>query len=374
MRLAPRLPWRTPALTMSVVVPVYNVEPYLAAALDSILAQPLRGRLRDLEVVVVDDGSADASFEIAERYAATHPQVRVIRQENSGVSIARNRGIELCTGELLTFVDPDDVLPEDAWGPMLRTLEQTGSDFVVGKAERLEGQRRSVTPLMQRNHEERRLGVSIHEVPLMLADVFVWNKIFRREFWDAAGITFPPRTRYQDQPAMTHAFLAAKAFDVIPEVVYEWRMRADQSSATQVRRQLSNVTERMDTKRSTVALVEEEGSVALSRVLLTEVLPVDMWEHFRSAVVSGSDYRRVLREGLLDLWNEATVPFEQTHIPAQQRLMGWFVARDRWDDLASLLEWIDTHRPLPVVDGTLDHPWRGEPGLPVLPVSPAARL
>lgn len=362
--MSPRWWRRTPVL--SVVVPVYNVAEYVEASLASVLRQPLA----DIEVVAVDDGSTDGSAEIVERIAAVDDRVRLIRQPNSGVSIARNTALEVCTGEYLTFVDPDDELPADAWSVMLRTLKRTRSDFVVGSAERIEGegeaQRRFITPLMARNHREERLGIRIEDQPLMLADVFVWNKIFRRDFWVQHRINFPERTRYQDQVALTEAFLAARRFDVLTEVVYDWRVRGDLSSATQKRAQLSNLRERMTTKRMTLDLVRAHGSAEVTHVLLREVLPIDMWEHFRAAVSPAveqpEEYWRVLRDGLRELW--ADLPFHRTAIPVGQRLMGWLVAHDRRDDLAALIAQIDSPGGVPVEGGEYLHPWRGEPGLP----------
>ena len=343
------------------VVPVYNVAPWLQGCLDSILGQPVD----DVQVVIVDDGSTDGSDEIAARYAARHPNVEYFRQPNSGVSIARNNAIQRCNGLYLTFVDPDDVLPPDAWSTMLRTLRRTGSDFVVGCAERLDGERRFITPLMERNHRVERLGIRIEDQPLMLADVFVWNKVFRRSFWDATGIRFPERTRYQDQPALTHAFLAAEAFDVITEVVYDWAVRPTMTSATQRRRDLDNLHERVDTKRMTLDLVRAHGHDEVTRVLLVEILPIDMWEHFRAVPGADEEYWTVLREAVLEFWGPHSVPFEETAVPVQQRLMGWLVAQDRREDLIQLIAYLDgcVGGP-PIVDGELRHPWYGDPSLP----------
>lgn len=92
--------------TISCVVPVFNGERYLAAALDSVLAQT---RPPD-EIVIVDDGSSDGSPEIVRRYG---DRVRYVRQNNRGAASARNRGVELCGGELLAFIDQDDLwLPQ----------------------------------------------------------------------------------------------------------------------------------------------------------------------------------------------------------------------------------------------------------------------
>ena len=94
---------------VSVIVPVYNCEGFLTEGLESIVAQsaPLA------EVIIVDDGSTDDSASVAERFAAEHPIVRVLRRENGGPAMARNDGIEAATSEFLTFHDADDLMLED---------------------------------------------------------------------------------------------------------------------------------------------------------------------------------------------------------------------------------------------------------------------
>lgn len=328
---------------LSVVVPIHNVAAWLPECLDSILRQPVG----DLEIVLVDDASTDGSTAIAERYAAAYGHIRLIElPERSGVSTARNVGVGHCAAPYLTFVDSDDALPADAWSRMLRTLRRTGSDFVVGKAARVSDTEWFVPPLMQRNHEVERLRCTIEEAPLMLADVFVWNKIFRRDFWDRAGIVFPERTRYQDQPALTRAFLAAERFDVLTDVVYEWRMRHDLTSATQRRAELSNLEERRQTKLMTLEMVRRHGSQRLLDVLVREVLPIDMWEHYRAAVAGPSHtwddaYWTLLRAMQTAIWNDATVPFEQTTIVPRQRAMGAVVEADRRHQLRAIIDEID---------------------------------
>lgn len=332
---------------LSVVVPIHDVAAWLPACIDSILRQPVR----DLEIVLVDDASSDGSTAIAERYAAAHDRVRLVRiEERSGVSIARNVGVTHCTAPFLTFVDSDDELPVDAWTRMLRTLRRTGSDFIVGKAARVSETEWFVPPLMARNHAAPRLRTTLDEVPLMLADVFVWNKIFRRDFWDRAGITFPERTRYQDQPALTRAFLAAGRFDVVTDVVYEWRIRHDQTSATQRRGELSNLEERRRTKLMTLDLVREHGSSAVLDVLVREILPIDMWEHYRAAVAGPPEswddaYWATLRSMQSAIWNDATMSFAETTVVERQRAMGALVEADRRSELRALIDEIDAGVP-----------------------------
>jgi len=349
-----------------VVVPVYDVAPYVVRSLDSILGQ----RGVDLEVVVVDDGSTDGSGDLVAAYAEKHPEVVLIRQENAGVSAARNTAVERCTGDLVTFVDPDDFLPPRAWEPMLRSLARTGSDFAVGMMERVEESgRRTRPPLLHRNHAEQRLAVDIDAVPLMVADVFPCNKIFRLDFWRAAGLSFPLGVRYEDQVFATDAFLAAERFDVLTEVVYDWYVRGSSSSATHRRGRLDNLDDRIRTKHMTLERIVAHGNDVLTRTAYREVLPIDMWEHFRAAVAEDTEepdrYWELLREGMASIWNDATVPFADVSLPVGQRLMGWLVLQDRRADLARLIAQIDGPG-VPVDGGRYLHPWVDEPDLPAV--------
>src|SRR3712207_5376754 len=116
---------------LSVVVPIYNVAPYLDECLTSIAEQTHR----DLEVVMVDDGSTDDSGAIAAAFAARDSRFRLVTQENRGLSAARNNGLGHITGDFLQFVDSDDVLPSYAMELLLSTVEQTGSDFATRSEE-----------------------------------------------------------------------------------------------------------------------------------------------------------------------------------------------------------------------------------------------
>ena len=91
---------------LSIVVPVYNVAPYLERSIQSILGQTYR----NLEIILVDDGSTDGSGEICEKYARMDPRVKLITQENRGASAARRNGIRLASGTYMGFIDPDDYI------------------------------------------------------------------------------------------------------------------------------------------------------------------------------------------------------------------------------------------------------------------------
>ena len=326
---------------LSVVVPAYNVEQYLAECLASVLAQSYA----DLEVVVVVDGATDRTYEIARDYAKADRRVRVQRQANAGLGAARNAGIRAARGAHLAFLDSDDVVPPDAYALMMDTIRRTGSDMVVGTLERDAGHRQFTMRLMRQNHRTRREAVTLDEMPLMLADVFAVNKVFRRGFWDDAGLAFPEGLRYEDQPTLTAAFLAARQFDVIPETVYLWRVRTDQSSITQRRHEVADLEDRVESKRMSTALVRRSPKAAqLLDSWYRDILPVDMWEYFRSVPGASEDYWSALVDAVREFWSEQTAPFEHTRVPAQQRFMGWLVAQGRRAELEQLIAFIDERR------------------------------
>src|SRR6185312_3721403 len=114
--------------TLSIVVPVYNVAPWLDECLNSLRSQSFT----DLEIVVVNDGSTDSSAAIARRHAQADPRVRVHDFANGGLGRARNRGLELCRGSYVLFTDSDDRVPSGAIAAMMAQLHETGSNLVTG--------------------------------------------------------------------------------------------------------------------------------------------------------------------------------------------------------------------------------------------------
>lgn len=112
---------------VSVIVPVYNVEAYLTECVESILNQSLK----DLELILIDDGSPDSCGKICDEYSAKDSRVRVIHQENHGVSYARNAGLNIATGDYIGFVDPDDYIAPDMFETMLSAAEENDCNIAI---------------------------------------------------------------------------------------------------------------------------------------------------------------------------------------------------------------------------------------------------
>ena len=112
---------------VSIIVPVYNVEQYIRRCIDSILNQSYK----NIELIIVDDGSTDSSPQIIKEYI---DKAIIVTQRNKGLAAARNTGLSHATGDFLCFVDSDDYLLNDAIMSMLNTIQQTNADFVCGLA------------------------------------------------------------------------------------------------------------------------------------------------------------------------------------------------------------------------------------------------
>ena len=113
---------------ISVIIPVYNTEGFVARVIESVMAQTFA----DFELILIDDGSKDASGEICDRFAAKHSdKIRVAHTENHGVSSARNCGIDMATGEWITFIDSDDYVLPQYLQNLYSNAEKYNSDFVM---------------------------------------------------------------------------------------------------------------------------------------------------------------------------------------------------------------------------------------------------
>jgi glycosyltransferase involved in cell wall biosynthesis len=369
MRIWRRLGGRTGLPSLGVVVPAYQVEDYLAPCLDSVLAQTHR----DLDVVVVDDGATDRTGEIADGYARRESRVRVVHTANHGLGAARNEGIRHIHAEYVAFVDSDDVVPATAYAGLVGRLAETGSDFVSASFVRWEADGLHEPPWMRRLHREERQGITAEDHPELLGDVFAWDKVFRRSFWERAGLSWPEGIRYEDQPCTTEAFLRGR-FDVVPDISYHWRIRGDGSSITQQRASVTDLLDRLETKRMALASVRAEASTAVAGVFVDRVLAGDMWRYFTEIPGAPDEWWELLVAGVRELWGERSLV--HSGLTPAHRLIGWLVEQDRRADAAALATWLADHpgQGLPRAAGPGGRPRLGlpVPGIDPASVDPAA--
>lgn len=184
---------------VSIVIPVYGVEPYLRRCLDSIVAQTY-GRL---EIICVDDASPDGSAMILAEYARRDPRIRVIRREtNGGLSAARNTGLRVASGKYVEFVDSDDWLDRDYVEKMAEAIESAGTEIAYNDSVCGEGWpcRRDLLFLIPTSGlgQDLKILSPVDALNAFKDKSMVWKQIYRREFLEKAGLEFPEGWVYED--------------------------------------------------------------------------------------------------------------------------------------------------------------------------------
>jgi len=321
---------------ISVVVPFYNNADVLNDCLASIAAQTFTG----LEVIMVDDGSTDGGAEIARKWAAADPRFGLIQAPNGGPGRARNLGVERATGEYLAFVDGDDMLPPHAYETLLHTLESSGSDFVSGAVQRIGTGGVRPSALHERAIKGRKTGTHVTRSPELLYDISVWNKLFRKSFWDAHALRYPEGMVWEDLQLMTRAHVLARAVDVIGDNTYYWRERAaGEFSITQNRADIGNLRDRITALLAIDAFLREHAPAATARAHRRKALVNDLWLYVR-------DLGRVSDEYLAEFFGLAnsylaTVPRRVWRsLPATHKL-AYYLTRRRLDrPLLGYLGWL----------------------------------
>lgn len=177
----------------SVIVPVYNVKEYLKKCVDSILAQTER----DLEVLLIDDGSTDGSGELCEALAKEDSRVRVIHQENKGLGGARNTGIQAAKGEWLLLVDSDDWIEPETLEKCLEAGERENADMVMFAMRSVDENGNTLRTVTETVPKDRGLLLKDHK-DLLLTAPSAANKLYRRELFSRTGAEYPPRVWYED--------------------------------------------------------------------------------------------------------------------------------------------------------------------------------
>ena len=183
----------TPQPLVSIIVPVYNVEPWLRRCVDSLLQQTYT----QIEVILVNDGSTDRGAEICAEYQQQDARVRFIDQANAGVSVARNRGLAAATGEFVLFVDSDDYL-DDRLDALMARADVRRADLTIYGVVQLLGNGQSVThtpPLFSGDFAEIRDDVISYHNEGMTVNSSC-NKLFRREILREHHLEFPPGVRF----------------------------------------------------------------------------------------------------------------------------------------------------------------------------------
>ena len=327
---------------LSVVMPVYNVATYLPETLDSVLSQSFT----ELEVIAVDDGSTDACPQILEDYASRDYRVRVLRQGNAGQGAARNLGVERARGELLTFLDSDDVLPRDAYAAMVAGLRASGSDFSVGNLRRLRHGSLQRIIWSRTVHPQDRIATTIDEFPAAVQDIIACNRMFRTAFWREQVGGFRAGIAYEDHVPMLTAYVRARTFDVLQQVTYHWRIREDLTSTGQQKARIANLRDRIEVMEEARALLQDEASDGVYAAWVGRALEVDFPPFLPFALTGDEHYRSLLAQTYRTFLDRVT-PSALAHVRVAMRVRAHLAALERWDDLFAADDWLREVQNLP---------------------------
>jgi len=209
---------------ISVIIPVYNVEPYLRQCLDSVVSQTYD----NLSIILVDDGSTDGSGRICDEYALNDPRITVFHTENRGLSAARNKGLDNinCESAYVSFIDSDDWVEIDFIQKMYETAEQHNADIVS---------------CCYMYEPEKRLSAKVdHEIVLENDEIIaafikekymgnvVWNKLYKPSHF--SYIRYPEGMVYEDIASTYKILGSSKKLVMIPDALIHYRVRHDSIS------------------------------------------------------------------------------------------------------------------------------------------------
>lgn len=183
-------------IPISIVVPMYNVEKYIEACLDSLLNQSV-----EKEIILIDDGSTDRTYEIAERFAANNSNIVLVHQENSGQSAARNRGVEIANGEYVFFCDSDDCIDAESLPQLVKICIENELDFLkTGWKTNKKGNVEINLPLEGTlpSYQVMTAKEFFQSTIFGWYNVIPWNGLFRLAFLRKNGITFREGIQFED--------------------------------------------------------------------------------------------------------------------------------------------------------------------------------
>lgn len=241
---------------ISVIVPIYNVEEYLAECLDSILNQTKK----DFEVIMVDDGSTDSSGEIAKAYAEKHPNFRYLYKENNGLGCARNYGVEHSDGKYIIFMDSDDKISEDLYEKMFNAAEKNNSDMTICNVARCNSKKTWSSSLHKIAFTDIEPNTHITKNPKLFYDTTSWNKLILRSFYEENNFAFPENILYEDIPVTIPMHFKANNVSVVESAYYYWRVRDGATkSITQNTDDFTNLYDRLSVMKMVNNFIAENN-------------------------------------------------------------------------------------------------------------------
>ena len=210
---------------VSIIVPVYNVEKYLERCLDSLVKQTYK----NLEIILIDDGSTDKSMSLLKKYGDCDKRIKIFNQTNKGAAIARNYGLSIANGDYVIFLDSDDFFEKDLIEISLKEAEKYNSDIVIFRAESFDNLTGVSAPLndkIEKYFKYPKKILSYKDIPNDIFNSFLiapWNKLYKKSFLDKYGIEFQNIKRTNDLLFTSKTLICAKKIVLVNKILLHYR-------------------------------------------------------------------------------------------------------------------------------------------------------
>ena len=292
-------------LKLSIIVPVYNVESYIRFCMESLFIQGLDEQ--EYEIILVNDGTKDDSFEKIKDFIHEHRNVVRIDQENQGLSAARNTGMKYATGQYILFVDSDDLIVEGCLSKLLPIAIETSADLVVADFLKLSDDE----ILAYRADQSRTIDYKIKTgSELFLEDLdpsqnYVWRTLYRREFLEKNSLKFIHGICYEDMPFTPRCYLKAKKCVRAYCDLYLYRMGHSSITSTMSTKKALDLNKVVE---SLWHLKDMDGLTSVERQRLKDNLfstfSFELWciSHNKSVLDHRREIVKDLKKRVPDLW------------------------------------------------------------------------
>ncbi|MER6421957.1 glycosyltransferase family 2 protein [Streptomyces sp. NPDC001137] len=323
---------------LAVVIPIYNAKPYLEECLRSVADQ----HFSDLDVILVDDGSTDESVPIARRFVAEDKRFRLfVQSSRKGPGAARNIGLRQISDSVdyFSFVDSDDVLPRNAYSALLASIESSNSDMAAGNVHRFDSFGSYQFEKHIHDFGDLKVRTNIFETPGLFMDRTVWNKVYRRTFWEKQRLFFREGLLYEDAPFVVPLYCLAESVDIVNEVVYLWRIREGGAPSITQQRTVSGMADRF-TAIDLVRTFLKSGTATADGMLLSydrNLLQEEVPLFFDEFVEEDEDYRCEFVKRAAELLDDFPTQLF-AGIPQELRNVYSAIVSGRAGDLVGLLQ------------------------------------
>lgn len=289
---------------VSVIIPIYNAEKYLEKCLSSVASQTLED---DIEIICVDDGSTDKSWDIVQQLAGQDKRIIAVQQENSGAAVARNKALELASGEYIGFVDSDDYIDNSYFEELYRAAKKASADIARAYVKVDSGREDSAVNRFNLSHEAYERQYNVHIKDMIAKNKLnqrfsIWLAIFKRDMLTHNEIFFPPEIRTgQDILFNIKTGYFANKIVYVDKPVYYYRLMRDGSLMTQMAYTATGLRSRL--------LVIEENLKFLNAtpdydkdIYISHVFDSFNFVHTKLSTIEDKEFAREVAKKISKMW------------------------------------------------------------------------